>query len=117
MRGPLSITCRKSKDYDPVEPIQLALHSIDLPWKDEDGEAETSAVLRLAGKTSVVQGGNQFLAANILKKLLHAAKGEPVTVKEWRKETKLDRKRWAEAHTALVEKGVVLIDGEFACLP
>jgi hypothetical protein len=115
--GPLIVSCRKAKDHEPEEPLQFVLHSIELPWLDDEGRAEKSAVLRITGCTEAGMGGNQLLAMTALRNLAHADKGEPTPVAEWRKASGVDRRRWREVQSALVERGLILLEGDHVRLP
>lgn len=44
--GIFSISLVKTKDMEPVPPVYGRLESVDIGWKDEDGEAVGSAVVR-----------------------------------------------------------------------
>lgn len=110
--GPLILQCRKAKDHELPEPMQFALHSVELPWLDDEGEHEVSAVLRTTGTTEAGMGGNQLLAMTKLRRMAYDAKGEPVTVKDWRNESGVDRRRWREVVASLVERGQIFIEGD-----
>lgn len=110
--GPLIFQCRKAKDHELPEPMQFALHSVELPWLDDEGEHEVSAVLRTTGTTEAGMGGNQLLAMTKLRRMTYEAKGEPVTVKDWRNESGADRRRWREVVASLVERGQIFIEGD-----
>jgi hypothetical protein len=113
--GPVIFTCRKSKDFEQPEPMQFELHSIALPWLNDEGEPETSAVLRVTGATATGMGANQLIAMTHLRKLLE--KGEAVTVDAWRAAVNPDRRRWKDTQTSLIERGLILIDGDHVVLP
>lgn len=110
--GPVILTCRKAKDHEPPEPMQFALHSVELPWLDDEGCPEKSAALRVTGRTEAGMGGNQLVAMAALRKLVHADKGEPIPVAVWRKSSGLDRWRWRETLTALGERGSIIVEGD-----
>jgi putative DNA primase/helicase len=42
---PIELIQRKSKDAEIAAPLYMRLMSVELPWKDEDGEAVSSAVI------------------------------------------------------------------------
>jgi len=113
----ITMQASKMKDHAEPEPMRFALRSIELPWRDDLGRPDTSAVLEVAGTAQVVAGKNQGLALTALRELLEASNGEPVAVDAWRKKSGLPRNRWRETHDALTESGAVLLDDGFATLP
>ena len=71
--GVMRVENKKSKDHEPPSPLSFKTTQIELPWKDEDGNSETSLVLELTDYTPPPKtaglGKNQTRALNILKQL------------------------------------------------
>jgi len=89
----VAITCKKSKDHKPPEPMYLSAWEVNLPGMfDEDGKQVTSIVLRdtertisRTSKKKPLQGATK-VAFDCLRKLMDQEGGEPVHVVTWREE-------------------------------
>lgn len=125
----------KMKDGAPPEPMAFKLREVELPLKDEDGNPVTSAVLDRTDYTppaqvSAPQGKWQRLALEGLQAVtdrhranLEKAGKDPdtamVTLDDWRSECSgagIQRQRWYEAKTKLIEKGLVSVSQGFVWL-
>lgn len=119
--GPITLKCTKSKDSEEPPPKLFRLHKIELPIVDEDGEHETSAVIRLdAVQESPDEqrlGANQLLICTKLRELTRKAEQcgieGGVTVDELRDAVGMDRRRWADALDTLTKRAVLKIEGNF----
>lgn len=110
--GPLIVQCRKSKDHEMPEPVQLRLQPIELPWTDDEGEAERSAILAPDGQTAGGMGARQLQAMMALRRLAKDCHPAPVKVSDWRAAAGVDRRRWRECLETLRDRGLILLDGD-----
>jgi len=115
------LTCLKAKDAELPPPIGLRLESVPLDVFDEDGDEETTAVLRAATLRESKPkglGANQIKAMTALRKLyadnLSTQSSDPdkvlVSMDGWRVAAGLNRQRFAEVCKALEERGQVVIE-------
>ena len=93
--------------------MQFDLHKIELPWIDDEGEHESSAVLELTGAAENALTGNSLLAMTSLRKLAYAARGELVAITDWRKDSGVDRRRWKETFESLVQRSFITVEGDY----
>jgi hypothetical protein len=118
--GPITLTCKKSKDSEEGRPKMFRLHKVELPIVDDDGEHETSAVIQMddVQETPAEQadGANQFAFKEALRDLTRKAEqigGPAILLEEVRKASKLPAKRWPEVLKSLLDRGDIEVDGQF----
>jgi len=132
--GILTMSCTKSKDTAPIDPISFTLSGVELGIEDEEGNPVTSAVLTSSAPPEGSSGRlgrrqREFLEilrtmmAEYRKNILASGRDPSearVLEKAWRdqsiKESK-DRPRFHEAKKALIASGSVVQDGEYVYLP
>lgn len=128
----ICLESNKVKDGEPLKPMTLNLHQVELDEVDDEGEPVTSCVMRyMPDVESIVRsvakrgGPNQKKAMDILRKqysLQRAnveASGRPpsaahVTIEKWKELCSaegIDRRRFPEVIGSLSNSGKVRIDG------
>jgi hypothetical protein len=82
--GTRTLTCTKSKDHAPPEPLSFKLEEVKLDWQDEDGEQMTSCILRRIDNVS--EPGTRPLsgAKKIAFDCLRSLGGDGVDIDDWR---------------------------------
>lgn len=130
--GRITLRAMKCKDWDEPQPIHFDLLGYALPWLRDDGQPDTSAILRLAqgGVPAPAEnqgpmkpaGANQRRALDVLRQMhaeqrrnLEAAGFDgaqaEVLVSQWRERCRLDRNRWGETVKGLLDRHAIVIDG------
>jgi hypothetical protein len=116
----------KSKESEPIAPMSFTLRKVQLvdddgkPIRNEDGEAETSAVLDRAEYTSILEekekrlGRNQKLALDVLTRLETGNAGG-IEMEAWAKACGIPKQRFYDARTSLEQLGKIrLQDGLYS---
>lgn len=127
--GVLVLSCTKSKDAEPFEPLHFELATVALPWADDEGQPINSAVLVRCDyeptEKPKPRGRNQDAALAILRRLLAEYQGRMVDVGrppeqarvslgDWKEALRAEgmhRNRISEATSSLIESGQVRQDG------
>jgi hypothetical protein len=132
--GILTMSCTKSKDTAPIDPISFTLSSVELGINDEEGNPVTSAVLTSSASPEGSSGRlgrrqKEFLEilrtmmAEYQKNILDSGRDPRearVLEKAWRDRSVKDhndRPRFYEAKKALITSGLIIQDGEYVYLP
>lgn len=123
--GPVRVTCTKSKDSAPPEPMQFRARGVELfDVLDEDGNAVTSAVLDREEYTEPEQprqhrGKWKDHAVSVLQKLeAEKAEGLGVLFETWKRtcQEEMSRQRFSEVSKKLQEEGRVKREEAFVTL-
>ncbi len=130
--GRITLRCMKAKDHDEPQPLAFELLGYALPWLRDDGEPDTSAILRLAqgGVPAPAEtagpmkpaGANQRRALEVLRAMqdeqrrtLEASGYDgsqaAVSMVQWRERCGLERNRWNETIKGLQDRHAIVIDG------
>ena len=120
----------KSNEFLKPEPLAFQIESMELPWKEEDGEFSSGPLILPIDYSSpkrrtINLGKNQKQALRILERLLeeqqrrllaadHDPKSAQVLVSDWRKgcsDAGMDRRRFLDIVNGLTAKSLISIDG------
>lgn len=62
--GAIVLTCHKAKDFEAFKPLQFSLKSVELDWRDDDGEPITSVCLEHDGEAKPTSKKRKLSAHN-----------------------------------------------------
>jgi hypothetical protein len=132
----LTLSCSKSKDAEEFEPMSFQICPVDLDWNDDEGNVETSAVLKPTDYAPPLPakglGKAQSAALAILDELQSAHRqrlisdgrdpnGARVAVEEWQNRLIAEKVIGSRQHfwglkTKLHERREIVIDGLYVSL-